>query len=54
MCISTIVNRYNTELVILQNQQSCFSKMLGNCYSSVTMSFSQKNGSSAGKEFIDS
>ena len=42
VCISTIVNRYNTEMAILQNQQSCFSKILGNCYSSVTMSFSHK------------
>ena len=42
MCTSTIVNRYNTELAILQNQQSCFSKVLDSCYSSATMSFSQK------------
>ena len=53
MCTSTIVNRYNTELAILQNQQSCFSKVLDNCYSSATMSFSQKKRGSAGKEVID-
>ena len=28
MCTCTIVNRYNTELAILQNQLSCFSKIL--------------------------